>query len=232
MDMDLEEIDALEKSIGYVFKKKDLLIRALTHSSLVNERKLSPFKSNQRLEFLGDAALQISVSEYLFHYYPNMTEGDLTKLRAKIVCEPNLAATAHKLNFGKYILLGEGEERMDGRSKPSLLADCVESIIGAIYLDSGINRVKKFVISHIELAPENLKYNTDYKTTLQEYVQKDSNYTVTYKKDSESGPPHEKTFRVSVWHLQKKLGIGEGASRKKAEQAAAKHALSNLGWEN
>lgn len=232
MKMDLQEIKDLESEIGYTFKNKNLLIKALTHSSLVYEKKKSPFESNQRLEFLGDAALQISVSEYLFHYYPNMPEGDLTKLRAKIVCEPNLKSTAQKLNFGKYILLGKGEAETDGRRKASLLADCVESVIGAIYLDSGINRVKRFVLAHIELSPENLKYNTDYKTALQEYVQRDSNYTVTYKKESESGPPHEKIFKVSVWHLQNKLGIGEGRSLKKAEQASAEDALTKLGWKN
>ncbi|MCL1925305.1 MAG: ribonuclease III [Defluviitaleaceae bacterium] len=227
--MNEKELIKIEQKIGYSFRDKALLTRALTHSSFVHQRKKSPFESNQRLEFLGDAVLEIIVSEFLFHCYPEMSEGELTKLRAKIVCEPNLSSTAGKLSLAEYALLGEGEERMKGREKAALRADLVEAVIGAIYLDSGINSAKKFVVRNVEMDNSNLQSNTDYKTLLQEYVQRDSRQTVTYKKESEKGPDHDKVFTTSVWHKELKLATGVGASLKKAEQDSAKKALEKLG---
>jgi len=224
-----EELLEIEEKLGYTFMNESFIIQALTHTSFVYEKGKNYLDSNQRLEFLGDAILQIVISEFLFSCYPNMPEGELSRLRSKIVCEQNLYETAGKLQLGMHLILSDSEEKTGGRKKSSIQADVIEAIIGAMYLDSGIKAARKFVIEHIEVNPQKLQYNKDYKTALQEYVQRDSKYTATYKNESAIGPEHAKIFTVSVWHMDKKLGQGIGKSRKKAEQTAAKNALEKLG---
>ncbi len=205
-----------------------LLHQALTHKSFANESKiLSPH--NERLEFLGDAVLDLVISEYLFSHYPEMTEGQLTKTRARLVCEQSLANLAGKLNIGKYLLLGRGEIHSGGRNRISILADALEAIIGAIYMDNGLQESARFVLSQMtdELSHvEHGEYVKDYKTMLQEYVQKQSgDGKVAYTVTQEHGPDHNKTFEVAVVIDEKVMGRGKGRTKKQAEQQAAYEAL-------
>ena len=225
----LEEIIEIEGKIGYTFKDRSLIITALTHTSFVNELEQTDLKSNQRLEFLGDAILQVVTSEFLFNNYANMPEGNLTKLRAKIVCEPNLHKTSEKLVLGKHLILSHSEGKTGGFKKPSIQSDMIEAIIGAIYIDSGVKSAKKFIMDYIEMDPSKLKDNKDYKSTLQEYIQKISKSNVTYDSKVIPSSSHLKTFTSAVWHFDKKLGEGKGTNKKKAEQDAAKNALEKLG---
>jgi ribonuclease-3 len=221
--------DQLQTNLGYEFKRHSLLKHAITHSSFVHEQKLATADSNERLEFLGDAVLELCVSDFLYHRYPDMSEGDLTKKRAALVCEASLAKLARSLSIGTFILLGQGEAAEGGREKDSILADVLESILGAIYLDGGIEEVRALILRLYEpIADKATRTNKDYKTTLQEYLQKKSNETATYTIVKEVGPAHKKTFTSQATHKGKVLGKGKGASKKAAEQEAAKAALKAM----
>ena len=216
----------LEAAIGYQFKNIMLLQNALTHSSYANECWHDSLKSNERLEFLGDSILGMVVAEYLFTRFPNCPEGELTKMRADMVCEQALAAIAEKLDLGRHLLLGNGEEQTGGRNRASILADAVESVIAASFLDGGMDAAKAFIEKFVlcDVKPEP-KHNVDYKTALQEQVQKKKAQVLTYELLEESGPDHAKLFKVAVNLNGKQIGTGEGSSKKRAEQAAAKTAL-------
>lgn len=219
----------LEEKIGYTFQNREYLTVALTHSSYANEsRKHLP--NNERQEFLGDAVLSIVVSDYLFKRF-RLAEGDLTRLRASLVCEKSLCGFARQLGLGSFLLLGKGEEQMGGADRPSILADAFEALIAAIYLDSGIESARAFVIPFVEEAlregePEDTQ---DYKTLLQEIVQQNPGEALSYVLASESGPDHDKRFAVEVRLNSNIIGRGEGRSKKAAEQMAAKEAMGLMG---
>ena len=219
----------LETAIGYQFANIMLLQNALTHSSYANECWHDSLKSNERLEFLGDSILGMVVAEYLYNRFPNCPEGELTKMRADMVCEQALAAIAEKLNLGRHLLLGNGEEQTGGRNRASILADAVESVIAASFLDGGMVAAKAFIEKFVlcDVQPEQ-KRNVDYKTALQEYVQKKKDQVLTYVLLGESGPDHAKLFQVAVNLNGKQIGTGAGSSKKRAEQAAAKAALEQF----
>ncbi|WP_442600977.1 ribonuclease III [Paenibacillus sp. KN14-4R] len=220
----------LQSELGITFRNSDLLKQAFTHSSYVNEHRIAGHRDNERLEFLGDAVLELSVSEYLYETYPDRSEGELTKLRASIVCEPSLVTFAEKLNFGAFVLLGKGEELTGGRTRPSLLADVFESFIGALYLDQGLlaasSFLRKYVFGNIPTAGKHLII--DYKTFLQEHTQQHSMGSLEYRIVDERGPAHEKQFVAEVHMDGSILGQGIGRSKKEAEQGAAAQALEKL----
>lgn len=220
-----------EDIVNYKFKDKALLKQAFTHSSYSHEKKISHTNNNQRLEFLGDAVLEIIISEYLYNKFYNMSEGELTKFRASIVCEGTLSKVSNKLNIGRFILLGKGEEQTGGRSRGSILADVLEAVIGAIYLDGGKERAKEFVISVLEKEIMDMQYSfqtKDYKTHLQEILQKESQESIRYSIVNEEGPDHNKVFTAHIIHGYKILGEGKGRSKKEAEQNAACFAIRSL----
>lgn len=226
--MNNDNLKDFEELINYKFKKEELLVEALTHSSYANERKHKKCKYNERLEFLGDSVLGLVISDYLFINYPDLPEGELTKTRAKIVCEATLSFCAKTINLGHYLMLGKGEEATGGRERQSLLADAFESIIGAIYLDGGIASARSFILSAMrQIINDALcgKIFIDYKTRLQELIQNDSNVKITYEIINEKGPDHNKTFYTQVKKNTEILGHGEGKSKKESEQNAAKMAL-------
>jgi len=221
----------LEKIIGYSFKDKSILSLALTHSSYANEHKLGKFEYNERLEFLGDAVLEFFISRCIYEKYPELPEGELTKLRAAIVCEGSLAKKAVEVHLGEFLLLGKGEEITGGRQRESILADAFEAVIGAVLMDGGIECVEKYVMGLMTGVVESVRSNfmlMDYKTRLQEEVQKHGKESVTYAIIKESGPDHGKTFTAEVYHVGKTLGSGSGKTKKEAEQNAAKNALSKM----
>ena len=221
-------LEELENRIGYRFKDKSLLKQAVTHSSFTNEQKINKFKHYERLEFLGDAVLELVSSEFLFKEYPQLQEGQLTKLRASMVCEPALAFCARDIELGKFMLLGKGEESTGGRERDSLTSDVMEAVIGAIFLDGGMERAKehiyRFVLSDLEI--KQLFY--DSKTNLQEYVQGTLKKELHYDLVEESGPEHDKLFKVEVVVDGAVLGKGQGRTKKAAEQQAAYKALLDL----
>lgn len=220
-----------ENTINYQFKNKKLLKQAFTHSSFAHERKMSYLYNNERLEFLGDAVLEITISLYLYQKFPNMSEGELTKFRANIVCESSLAKGATTINIGKYILLGKGEEQTGGRKRESILSDVFEAIIGAVYLDGGNEKAKDFIISTLEPQIIDMHSNykiSDHKTHLQEILQKESQDIIKYNIVNEEGPDHDKIFTANVIHGSRVLGEGKGKSKKEAEQKAASVALKNI----
>ena len=225
-------IKDLEQAIGYRFQNITLLQNALTHSSYANERWHNSLLSNERLEFLGDSILGMVVAEYLYKQFPDRPEGELTKMRADMVCETSLAAIAEKIGLGQHLLLGHGEDRLGGRSRASILADAVESVIAASFLDGGMAAAKsfieKFVLTNV---PVKRMHNTDYKTALQELVQQKKNQVLTYVLTGESGPDHDKVFCVEVLLNDVPIGSGTGSSKKRAEQAAAQSALEALASE-
>lgn len=226
-----KELLALAKKIDVTFKNWNLLHQALTHTSYANEVKKLHILHNERLEFLGDAVLELVVSTYLFQHFPHLQEGELTKARASVVCEATLARHAALLQVGDYLLFGKGELITGGRERASILADAFESIIGAIYLDHGIESASAFVLQqlHDELSTiEAGSYFHDFKTSLQEVVQKNTECKIQYNLLSESGPDHEKIFRIAVLINQKEFGVGWGKSKKEAEQHAAKQALIKM----
>lgn len=227
MNGDLKELQA---RIGITFNNVDLLRQAFTHSSYVNEHRITNHKDNERLEFLGDAVLELMVSEHLYFTYPRRAEGELTKLRASIVCEPSLVNFAERLNFGSYVLLGKGEEMTGGRTRPALLADLFESFIGALYLDQGLEPVRDFLIKHVfpHISNEGKLLVVDYKTQLQEYVKHHNLGTLEYRIVEERGPAHEREFVAEVQMDGKILGKGVGRSKKEAEQQAASKASVKL----
>jgi ribonuclease-3 len=220
----------LQTALNLTFRKPELLRQAFTHSSYVNEHRMGNHKDNERLEFLGDAVLELTVSEYLFEVYPQRSEGELTKLRASIVCESSLVGFAEELEFGAYVLLGKGEELTGGRTRPALLADVFESFIGALYLDQGLEVVKSFLRKHLfpNLPNQGKMLMIDFKTHLQEYTQQHSMGLLEYIIINERGPAHEREFVSQVQVGDTLLGQGSGRSKKEAEQQAAAQALEAL----
>ena len=222
-------IKDLETAIGYHFQNIQLLQNALTHSSYANERWHNSLLSNERLEFLGDSVLGMLVAEFLFHSFPNRPEGELTRMRADMVCETTLANAANVIGIGEHLLLGHGEERFGGRNRNSILADAMESVIAAAFLDGGIAAAKgiveKFVLTEV---PVHKLHNADYKTALQELVQQKKNQVLSYALVDQSGPDHDKQFTVEVSLNGTVVGKGTGTSKKRAEQAAACAAMEQL----
>lgn len=229
-DKRIKQLKKLQEHIGITFCNIKILNTAFLHPSFINEKGLSS-DSNQRLEFLGDAVLELVISHYLFNNYPKLTEGQMTKIRALIVCEQSLAKTAKKLLLGQYLLLGRGEKATGGGEKNSILADTYESLIGAIYLERGYKEANYFIVrtlKNIILKAVKGESEQDFKTILQEMLQKKSTKPINYKTIKEKGPDHNKVFYVNVLWNDKSLGTGIGTTKKQAEQMAAKNALSNL----
>ena len=220
----MSDLKKFQEEIGYYFKNEQLLKQALTHSSYANEKHLKKLSDNERLEFLGDAVLEVISSEYLYANYPNLTEGQLTKLRASIVCEPTLADCTETIHLGTYLFLGKGEEHTGGRKRKSVLSDAMEAVIGAIYLDGGFANAKEFVLKYIMTDIEHKHLFYDSKTILQEVVQGEHEQ-LTYVLIGESGPDHDKTFEVGVLIGNKEISTGKGHTKKAAEQEAAYQAL-------
>ncbi len=222
--------EELEKKIGYKFKDRKLLKIALTHSSYANESG-GKFVSYERLEFLGDSVLGLITSDYIFKTFPNLPEGELTKLRSVLVCEKQLCEFSKQLNLKKYIKLSRGERHCKGQNRPSILADIFEAICAAIYLDSNIEETKKFVLSFIVPAVKDPKVHSiqDYKTDLQEIVQKNPGETISYVLVDEMGPDHDKRFTMEVRINSNVVGRGIGKSKKEAEQQAARSTLVLMG---
>lgn len=222
----------LEENLRYEFKNKKLLINALTHSSYANEAR-DGVSSNERLEFLGDSVLSIVVSEYIYKEFNNLPEGELTKLRASLVCEKSLCQFSRELDLGKYLRLGKGEDKGGGRERDSILADAFEAVLAAMYLDGGFNVAKNHVMRFIknELKHTDDEVFKDYKTALQEIIQKNPEESVTYILTKESGPDHDKVFEVEVRLNSNTIGKGMGKNKKQAEQSAAKEALRLMGME-
>ena len=218
----------LEKKIGYKFENFDLLVNAMTHSSYANEHHISYTGNNERLEFLGDAVLEVASSEFLFHKYPDLPEGKLTKKRASMVCEPTLALCAREIPLGDYLLLGKGEEATGGRKRDSIVSDAMEALIGAIYLDGGFAYAKEFINRFVLKDIENKQLFYDSKTTLQEIVQGQFEEDVRYVLVKEEGPDHNKSFYVEAILGEKVLGQGCGHTKKAAEQQAAYCAIKKL----
>ena len=223
----MSDLKKFQEIIGYTFKNEQLLKQALTHSSYANEKHLKKLSDNERLEFLGDAVLEVVSSEFLFANYPNLTEGQLTKLRASIVCEPTLATCTESVNLGEYLFLGKGEDRTGGRTRKSVLSDAMEAVIGAIYLDGGFASAKEFVHKFIMTDIEHKHLFYDSKTILQEVVQGEHEQ-LTYVLLGETGPDHDKTFEVGVLIGKKEISTGKGHTKKAAEQDAAYQALLAL----
>ncbi len=223
-------MESLEQQIGYVFSDRSLLETALTHSSYANEKRLKGLSSNERLEFLGDSVLGMVAASHLYRRFPDMPEGRMTRLRAELVCEQSLHAIALELGLGGHMKLGKGEERTGGRQRPSILADAVEAVIAAIYLDGGMERAEKFIISRVlsGLQEDSDELKTDFKTRLQEVVQSREGEFLAYEPAGESGPDHMKTFAVRVTLNGNPIGEGMGHTKKEAEQAAARAALEKM----
>ena len=222
-------IKDLEAAIGYRFRNITLLQNALTHSSYANERWHDSLMSNERLEFMGDSILGMVVAEHLYRNYPHRPEGELTRMRADMVCETSLAAVADQIGLGSHLLLGHGEEQGGGRTRASILADAVESVIAACFLDGGMEPARQFITRFVLCnVPERKLHNADYKTALQELVQQKKNQVLSYALTGESGPDHDKHFAVQVLLNGEPVGAGEGTSKKRAEQAAARDALMKL----
>ncbi|MCH5320807.1 MAG: ribonuclease III [Eubacterium sp.] len=222
-------MEALESKINYKFKNRSYLIEALTHSSYANEYSRN-LKSNERLEFLGDTVLSLISGQYLFENYPDMPEGELTKLKASLVCTNSLMGFAKQINLGDYLFLGKGEKMTGGAKRPSILEDAFESLIAAIYLDGGLETARSFVLSFLKPALENHRTSfKDYKTILQEVIQQNPDQSVNYVFVGESGPDHNKVFEAEVRLNSNAIGRGKGKSKKSAEQAAAKEALILMG---
>ena len=220
----MSNLKEFQKLIGYEFEEEQFLKQALTHSSYANEKHLKKLSDNERLEFLGDAVLELTSSEFLFSHYPKLTEGQLTKLRASIVCEPTLAQCAEELHLGEFLFLGKGEDQTGGRHRKSVLSDALEAIIGAIYLDGGFANAKEFVLKYIMTDIENKHLFYDSKTILQEVVQGEHEQ-LSYILLDETGPDHDKTFTVGVLIGKKEISTGTGHTKKAAEQEAAYQAL-------
>ena len=222
-------IKDLETAIGYRFKNIMLLQNALTHSSYANEHWHDSLKSNERLEFLGDSVLGMVVARYLYQTFPNRLEGDLTRMRADMVCEKALAKIAEEIDLGKHLLLGNGEEQNGGRNRSSILADAVESVLAACFLDGGMPAAEAFIDRFVLCnVPADKPANLDYKTAFQELVQQKKDQQIVYKLVAESGPDHDKEFTVEVSLNGEVVGQGVGTSKKRAEQNAAKEAMEKI----
>ena len=221
----------LQEKIGYTYKNPTLLRHALTHSSYANESR-DRLSSNERLEFLGDSVLGIVSAEYLYHYFPNLPEGELTKRRAALVCEKSLCGYARELGLGEYLLLGRGEQHSGGAQRPSILADAFESVIASIYLDGGMEEANKFILRFVarDVTEKKPRAFKDYKTTQQELIQQNSEERLEYVLVGESGPDHDKHFVSEVRLNSNVLSRGGGRSKKDAEQEAARLALQLMGY--
>lgn len=217
----------LLKQLNISFNDHKLLKQAFTHSSYVNEQQEKAYVDNERLEFLGDAVLELGVSQFLYRTQTDISEGEMTKLRATIVCEASLVTFARELNFGEYILLGKGEEQTGGRNRPALLADVFESFLGALYLDQGFEEVLNFLEVHVfpKVNTNNFSSEMDYKSELQEIVQQYKGFKVVYRIVDERGPSHNKEFIAQVSIQEKLYEVGIGSTKKEAEQRAAKNAM-------
>lgn len=226
----VEKFRSFQESIKIAFLNERLLIQAFTHSSYVNEHRTQLYEDNERLEFLGDAVLELAVSQFLYRNYPKKSEGELTKLRAAIVCEPSLFQLAKELQFDQVILLGKGEEITGGRNRPSLLADAFEAFIGALYLDQGFDKVVEFLDMYVypKIKQGAFSHMMDYKSQLQEIVQSKNLGTIDYRIVSEKGPAHNRHFVSAAYIDGKKVGQGSGKSKKEAEQEAAQQAILYL----
>lgn len=224
------DLKQLQQKLELAFQNRQLLKQAFTHASYVNEHRFSQYEDNERLEFLGDAVLELTVSEHLYRLFPDRPEGELTKLRAAIVCEPSLVKFAESLEFGQYVLLGKGEELTGGRTRPALLADVFESFIGALYLDQGLEAVTAFLHRHVfpKLNLDGKLATSDFKTELQELTQHHGMGALEYRIVEERGPAHEREFVAEVCMEGRPLGQGTGRSKKEAEQQAAAVALELL----
>lgn len=223
-----QELKVLEGKIGYRFHNFELLRQAMIHSSYANEKHLSKHECNERLEFLGDAVLELVCSEFLFFEHEQMPEGELTKTRASMVCEPALAFCAKDLELGRYLLLGKGEDATGGRKRDSITSDALEALIGAIYMDGGFANAKEFIHRFILNDLENKTLFFDSKTILQEIVQANSKESITYHLVGEEGPDHDKSFHVSVQIGDEEYGVGVGRTKKGAEQVAAYQSILKL----
>lgn len=224
----MRKMHELEQAIGYTFQNKALLETALTHTSYANEAKHGT-KHNERLEFLGDSVLSIVVADYLFTH-KNMPEGELTRMRASLVCETALFGFARQIQLGEYLRLGHGEELGGGRTRPSVVSDAFEALIAALYLDGGIEQARAFILPFVTASLTDKNAEEDYKTHLQEIIQQNPEERVRYVVTSETGPDHDKHFVVEVHLNSNCIGSGEGHSKKQAEQAAAKEALALMGY--
>lgn len=222
------DLSVFEKNIKYPFKNKDLLMNALTHSSYINEHRLGREHCNERLEFLGDAILEFISSEQIYKDFMGHNEGDLSRLRASLVCESALAQDAKAIDLSSYLLLGKGEEKSGGRYRDSVVSDAMEALIGAIYLDGGIREAKKFVKTFILNEPDNPENTIDSKTKLQIITQERFNLAPEYRITGSNGPDHDKLFTADVLVDDKVFGTGVGKTKKQAEKAAAKAALHQL----
>lgn len=222
-------LNELEKGLGYVFRSKALLTNALTHSSYANENRERGIHDNERLEFLGDSILGFVVADYLYRHFPAEPEGVLTRIRAELVCETNLAKQADTIRLGEFLLLGHGEEHGGGRKRASIVSDAMESVIAAAYMDGGFEAARG-IIERLILrdVPTGRAHNFDYKTALQELVQRKKDQTLRYDLIGESGPDHDKQFVVEVCLNGRPVGRGVGSSKKRAEQAAAESAIEKL----
>ncbi len=217
-----------EARLGYAFQDRALLENALTHSSYANEHRREGASSNERLEFLGDAILGFVVADHLYRTHPDKPEGELTKIRAELVCEKSLAEVANKIHLGDVLLLGHGESHGGGSHRPSMLADAVEAVLAAAYLDGGLEVPRKIISRFILQRESAVSGSQDYKTRFQELVQREPDRHISYRLASESGPDHDKRFTVEVLLNDEPVGSGEGSSKKRAEQAAAKDAMERL----
>ncbi|MBN2899535.1 MAG: ribonuclease III [Clostridia bacterium] len=221
----------LEDTIVYRFENLKLVKEALTHSSYANEKKSNKIRNNERLEFLGDSVLSIVISDYLFRNYPDLPEGELTKIRSKIVCEATLSDCARRIKLGNYMMFGRGEELTGGRERTSILADAWEALIAAIYLDAGLETAREFIMEQMSQIIEDAiqgKVFMDYKTRLQEVIQVEKSNRIRYELTGEEGPDHCKVFYSSVLLNDERIGEGKGRSKKESEQEAAKQALREL----
>ena len=230
LDKNLEEFQG---KIRYYFNDKELLIEALSHSSYANEKRKGR-NSNERLEFLGDSVLSIVVSQYLFEHFTHLPEGELTKIRASLVCEKSLYECAKQIDLGEHILLGKGEDNTGGRERVSILADAFEAVIAAVFLDGGLEAARRHILKFIPKDIDDRKpvSFSDHKTILQEIIQKNPEEKVEYKLVGQSGPDHNKAFKVQVRLNSNVIGTGIGRSKKEAEQMAAKEALELMGYES
>ncbi len=221
-------MESLEKSIGYIFKNKNLLKKALTHTSYAYENHI---ESNEKLEFLGDSILEFISSKYIYTNYPYLKEGEMTKVRAEVVCEDSLYLVAQKHHFSDFLYLGKSEAASHGELKPTILSDSVEAVIAAIYFDSGLEQAQKFIIENLKEAVEESSKNVgkkDHKTVLQEKLQENGTVHIKYDVIKTSGPDHDKTFTVQVFCNEEPLAIGEGKTKKQAEMKAAEKALQKI----
>ena len=221
----------LEKRIGYTFTDRSYLLLALTHSSYANEYRLHRIGHNERIEFLGDAVLEIITSDFLYRNFPDMSEGQMSRKRASLVCEPTLAYCARQVGLGEFLFLGKGEDMSGGRGRDSILSDALEALIGAIYLDGGLEEAKTFIMKYILDDIEHKSMFRDSKTYLQEILQKDHKEPIRYELVDTIGPEHDRIFVMNVLLGDKIIGTGQGHSKQSAGQEAAYHAIVTMGRE-